>query len=409
MGIWDVAICGGGAAGLAAAITIKQRNSAMSVVVIEKNERVGKKLLATGNGRCNLGNIGATADSSAYHGSVKCFLPAIWENTLGASDFFATLGLFCREDREGRLYPMSNHASSVLDALRLGAKSMGVMFLCGCDVCAIEKKDMCFHIQTGQEIVLARRVLVTTGGKAASKTGSNGNIFKVLESLGHRHPYCVPALTSFETADKRSRTLAGVRVMAEVTAYDDNEGVLGRECGEVQFTRSGLSGICVMNLTARYTQRNIKKLSLRLLPEKIGEEIDAILWQCYATRITWQCADFLTGILPKKIAIQLMQDSGIAVKMDSPVSCLGQRDIAAICACLKKWQFVGKRCSDWEMAQVTAGGVSDTEMGQDLQSLFVQGLYFAGEIVDLHGECGGYNLEWAWRSGQWVAYQVGKM
>lgn len=398
----DVLICGGGASGLAAAIAIKQSDPNLRVCITEKNARVGKKILITGNGRCNIGN--AQEELAAYHGTVIRYLPEIWEATLDTESFFLKMGLYCHHEKDGRLYPSSNQAASVLDALRFMADHLGVETRCTCAITNLEKKNGFFYAETANDTILeARAVILAVGGFAAPKTGSDGSSFVWLQRLGHHAVNLKPALVTLRTNTEFVRALKGIRVHALVTAYDGNHKKLAEESGEVQFTERGLSGICVMNLSGKCCSPDPAYLSLQLLPGKKAEQIVSMLWDLYAARAEWRLEDFLTGLFPKKIGIQLLQRSNIHLSLQDPVYRLTQSEIEQIASICQNWCFPVLGRGGWNDAQVTAGGIPVDEIDSTLQSKKIPGLFFAGEMLDLCGDCGGYNLNWAWRSGQYVA------
>ena len=396
----EMMIIGGGASGLAAAVAVKRAAPTCRLCICEKNARVGKKLLATGNGRCNLGNC--NQNIRYYHGSLTALLPEIMNQTLDTQTFFAEMGLYCRQDKEGRLYPKSNQAASVLDALRFTAEQMGTEIYCNCAVYDLYPQGNYIHVQTEAGMFQAKAVLVTTGGYAAPKTGSDGSIFSALEKLGHSHPLAKPALVPFYTDPQSLRGLKGIRIRGRVSAYTAQEQCLAYETGEIQFTERSLSGICVMNLSASCSETEPSYLSLDLLPEESISQTLAKLWDIYAARATWHIEDFLTGLFPKKVGVSILRKSGISLPLYTSVFQLSAPELERLSQLCHDWRFSVVSRGNWQEAQVTAGGIPSDEVDKNLQSLYVPGLFFAGEILDLHGNCGGYNLDWAWHSGQYA-------
>ncbi len=399
----DILICGGGASGLAAAIVIRQLRPDLRVCIAERNSRIGKKILVTGNGRCNLGNV--FHQKGDYYGTITTLLSEVFANTIDTKTFFANMGLYCREDNEGRLYPHSNQAASVLDALRFTAQHLGVEVRCDCKITDLQKRDL-FYAQASQDEIVAHAVIMTSGGLAAPKTGSDGNTLTFLKKMGHHSTTLQPALTNFSVCTDQMRFLKGARIPALVTALDANEKKLATEQGEVQFTERGISGICVMNLSAMCFKKNPVYLSMHLLPKKKPEQILQMLWEVYAIRAQWKCEDFLTGLFPKKIATFLLRQCMPELLLSDPVCHMTPSDLEALVNLFQDWRFPISGRGSWQDAQVTAGGIPAEELRSDLQSKKVCGLFFAGEILDLHGKCGGYNLDWAWRSGQYAAQSV---
>jgi len=397
----DIAIMGGGASGLVAAIAAaracrstqyahagsaafsrlcprsanaasQDSSAGAAVVILEKLPRVGKKLLATGNGRCNLGNL--SQDPAHFHGSVDT-TPVLGQFP-GEEAFFRSLGVVVRPDEAGRLYPASGQAASVLDALRLQCAQLGVQEVCGFTVTDISPQDGGFLIRSATgETVTARRVILATGGAAGPQYGTSGEGFRLAETLGHKVTATHPALAPIAVEPHSVRALKGLRVQARVTALKDGQPIASEE-GQVQFADGALSGICVFNLAALQPDA----LSLDLLPW--CEDAAGLLAEIFEQRAGLQPEDLLTGLFPKRV--------GQALLKLCP-------DKAGLAALVKDWRFAVRPATNWEAAQVTAGGV--TGLGANLESRTVPGLYFAGEIVDVHGDTGGFNLRWAWASG----------
>lgn len=396
----DIMIIGGGASGLAAAVVAKRIAPDLQVCIVERNSRVGKKILATGNGRCNLGNTNPSL--TPYHGTLTELLPEVFAATLDAETFFQSMGLCCRHEADGRLYPHSNQAASVLDALRLTAEQLQIEILCDCAVLSLWKNAAKFAVETACGIIEAKSVILAVGGMAAPRTGSDGMAFSWLKKLGHSTPMFLPALVGFGTNPDLVRPLKGIRIAAKVSIWSEAGKLLGEESGEVQFTERSLSGICVMNLSAQCTVENPSFLSLNLLPEYSQEQVISLLWEIYAARTEWTLEHWLTGLFPKKVGVQLLRASHISLSLDTPVYRVTPQELEQLAVQCQAWQFPVLSRGSWQEAQVTAGGIPLAEVDPMLQSKMTEGLYFAGEILDLHGDCGGYNLNWAWRSGQFA-------
>lgn len=391
--IVDIAVVGGGASGLAAAIAAARAGAL--VVVLEKLPRVGKKLLATGNGRCNLGN--ESQAPGAYHGSMET--AAVFGRFQGEAAFFRTLGLYVRPDEEGRLYPVTGQAASVLDALRLMCRQLGVREVCDFPVCRVTPSGGCYQIESKAGITYrAHSVILATGGSAAPRFGTGGDGFDLARALGHAVTPLSPALAPIGVHPKAVGALKGLRVVANVTALQ-NGRVVRSEQGQVQFTERALSGICVFNLAAYRPDT----LSLDLLPW--CGDAGALLTEIFKTRENAPLEDFLTGLLPKRIGQALLK-SVTDMPMTAPASALSAKAFSALAALLKDWQFDTVLETDWDSAQVTAGGV--TGIGPTLESPILPGLFFAGELLDVHGDSGGYNLRWAWASGTLAGEMAGR-
>lgn len=398
----DIAILGGGAAGLMAAVSAAQEsNGQAKITVVEKNERVGKKLLATGNGRCNLSNL--QLSGGQYFGSFADSAARLFE-TYGCEfikEYFHTLGLYIKADGEGRIYPMSNSASSVLDVLRLNLRGYGVEELCGTAIDKIiQEKNGRFYLHSTDNIICCRALIMTTGGKAALKDGDNAG-YELLKPLNHTCTQLFPSLCPVPVKSSALRSLKGQRCACTVTLRCGGQAV-AKERGELQFTENALSGICVFQLSRQCaqikTQGQTPVLCVDLLPE-IGYRglYDELSCRIKENKIMLE--ELLTGILSKRIALSALKESGLA-PLNRRVGEIKEKKLQRLCKILKGWEFEAASPASFKQAQVTAGGIPAAEVEIDtMASKKRDGLYFAGELLDLDGKCGGYNLHWAWASG----------
>lgn len=376
----DIAIIGGGASGIAAAIFAAR--SGKKVAVLEKNQRVGKKILSTGNGRCNFTNANA---SVAHYNSdfVEYALGRFSQKD--AVRFFDELGLLAKEEAEGRIYPLVGQATAILDVLRLEMDRLGVRTICDFDVATIKKDKENFIIKskTGDEIS-AQKVIVATGGMAAPKTGSDGSGYRLLTALGHTRTTLVPSLVQIKT----KRGIQGVRANGKITLEDGKSAI-----GEIQFASTGISGIPAFGL-AKYVKEG-EIISVDLLPEYNYDEVLALLKK----RPVQTMETYLIGIINKTLAQVLLKECGITPLSKSSKD-LTDKEIKKIAGKIKKWDFVAGSPMPWENAQVTAGGITLSEVNEKtMESKLVPGLYITGELLDIDGACGGFNLQWAWASG----------
>lgn len=395
--IAQIAVIGGGASGLAAAIEAKQYGgSDCRVIIIEKNARLGKKLLATGNGRCNLGNI-EEKHRRHYSGSCTELAGELFSESEGSEAFFKSLGVICKAD-SGRLYPYSNHAASVLDALRFQVQELQIEVVTDAEVRSITKESDLWKIAWDGREVLAEKVIIAVGGKAAPAMGTDGSFYPVVEALGHRLTPVVPALCPVYTKPALLSGLKGIRTLAKASLFRSNGDLIAADSGEVQLTDKALSGICIFNLAAFAVEEEMY-ISLDLLPHLRDYEVSDLLWNIYAQRSGWSLEDMLSGVFNKRLCPALFKASGISASMNSPVYSLTPHDMERLAKTIKDWHFPVIGTAGWESAQVTSGGIHRNEITDDLESAVCQGIYFAGEILDIAGECGGYNLAWAWCSG----------
>lgn len=375
----DVAVIGGGASGIMAAIFAARGGK--KVAVLEKNPRVGKKILATGNGRCNFTNYNAKAEDYNWD-FVRCALEKF--SPCDTIAFFRELGLLSRIEAEGRVYPISGQATAVLDVLRLELSRLKVSVLTEFDVGKIEKDGDGFRIFGGNQTVIAKKVIVATGGMASPKSGSDGKGYALLKKLGHSVTELVPSLVQLKT----EKSIGGVRAYGRVTVASGKS-----DTGEIQFNNYGISGIPVFGL-AKHVKKG-EAVYIDLLPDYTEDEVTEIL----KNKPVQAMDTYLIGILNKALGQMLLKECGI-----SPLSrmsdTLSDKEIRTISKKIKAWRFDVTGTMPWENAQVTAGGIKLSEVDENtMESKLVRNLYITGELLDIDGPCGGYNLQWAWSSG----------
>ena len=384
---------GGGASGLAAAIEAAKGGA--SVKILERQQRVGKKLLLTGNGKCNLSNTALTGDR--YHGSVRY---AHILRSFDAAQYFREMGLLLRTDAEGRQYPMSMTAASVLDALRITAEALNVRAFCDVQVTGLSRRKTGWCVYAGESEFHADAVILAAGGSAAPNLGTDGSLLPMIEQLGHKIIKPRPAICTVRSDAERLRPLKGVRVRAEVSAVRGSS-ILKTERGEVQFNEDALSGICVMNLSrlaSLYGHR--LKIRLDLLPELSPGELAETVSMLIAQRGTLAASELLSGLLPKRVGERVVKETLGHLTTPSAALIPDAQTLERLCAVLKAWEFPVLGTAGFDKAQVTAGGVAGESVSDTLESKVTPGLFFCGEILDLDGDCGGYNLAWAWASGR---------
>lgn len=387
--MYNIAIIGGGASGLAAAIAAKRTDGNKSVLLIEALPRVGKKILATGNGRCNLTNLNASPENynSKFVTNILNSYPP-----QKIIDFFNSVGLKCTADSEGRVYPMSNTASSVLDCLRFEAENLGVKVLCETHVDSIKKADNHFIINNKLK---AEKVIIATGGKASPSQGSDGSGYKLLESLGHTITPLYPALVQLRVKEN-VKALKGVRVKAKIKLLRSSKAV-DNSAGEVLFTDYGLSGIAVMDISRSVKDGNCL-CRLDILPTESESGIADFLFACRGRNPKLSCENALCGLLPKKVGQYVLKLCGI--HGDMPLNALKKENAEHIARKIKNLRFTVTGTNGFNNAQITAGGVKLCEFdSRTLESKKIKNLYCTGEVLDVDSVCGGFNLQWAWASG----------
>lgn len=393
-----VIIVGGGASGLMAALTASERPDAR-VVLLERQARVGRKLLATGNGRCNLSNRNLTPKN--YHGENAGFCEYALsrfgpEQTLA---WFRALGLLTAAEESGRVYPVSDSANSVVDVLRLAlAQRENVELRAGCEVQALRKKRGKFEVVLPEETLTGEAVIVCTGGCAGGKLGGTELGYRLLEGMGHHRTRLCPALVQLRTDTTYVRALKGVRCDARVTYRAP--GTAEERRGEVQFTEYGVSGPAIFELSRAVSVHPVPgTLLLDLLPEVSEEEVFALLEARCAGTPGWKAEELLTGFVHNRLGKTLLRSCGISFETDC--SSLSADTLRAVCRAVKHFAIEVKGTMGMDGAQVTAGGILTSEFRADtMESRLYRGLYAAGEVLDIDGDCGGYNLQWAWSSGR---------
>ena len=393
----QVAIIGGGASGLLAAVTAAEGGH--DVTLFERQARVGRKLLATGNGRCNLTNTQPLA--GRYHGAAPDFARPALEAfpAEAARDFFRSLGLLTVEEPSGRVYPFSDQAGSGVDVLRFAAEARGVELRTGTEVAALRRQGAGVLVETAAETLPFERVIVCCGGLAGGKLGGTRSGYELLASFGHGLTPLYPALVQLKTPPERVRALKGVRADARVRVEKDG-ACLAESAGEVQFTEYGLSGPTVFEVSrAASTAGEGATARLDLLRGTPIAELEALLAARCRDYPALTGENLLTGILHNRLGRVVLREAGFS--LERPLSGFNARALARVAGVVKDFALPVTGTTGFDNAQVTAGGVSTAEFDPEtLQSRLVPGLYAAGEVLDVDGDCGGFNLQWAWASGR---------
>ena len=393
----EIAVIGGGASGMMAAITA--RKSGKEVVILERKDRILKKVLITGNGRCNITNV--NADISNYFGknisSVENILNSF--NPQDTMDFFNGLGIICNEENRGKVYPLSGQASSVVDALRFEAERLGVRIETEFYVRKIEKEGFKFKIYSeDRKKIEAGRVIIAAGGQSYPELGSNGSGFELAKELGHSVTRLSPSIVQLKTEKHQVKGLQGIKTDVAVTAYGDNKKICTYD-GELLFTDYGISGNVVFNISFVMPLYKNVEFEIDFMEKFDYNELYEILKERKRILSHLTMENYFNGMINKKLGQFLSKVSGIE-KLSKPVKDLNDSDIRKLCTVLKKYRVKILETTGFKNAQVTAGGVSLDEVNTEiLESKIVKGLYFSGEVLDVYGECGGFNLQWAWASG----------
>lgn len=354
---------------MTAAVTAKEADPSLDILIIEKKSQMGKKILASGNGKCNLSNAACKGVEQTLH-------------------FFEELGVLTRTDSEGRIYPCTEEARSVRDALELRIQKLGVKVMTSSEVTDVEKKEH-FVIQLGNKTVTAAKVLIACGGKAGAAFGSTGDGFRFARRLGHTVNRPIPILTAVDVREDVEK-LAGIRAKGKVhLRYKDK--TIFSEAGEIQFTKTGISGICVFNLSRFLLLPEGASLEdgfddyrifIDFFPER--NDLESVLE--YRKARGFEGPGLLQFLARRPLAEMIFREA--------------KGDVAQTARLLKAFPLQPKRVKGWDFAQATKGGVSLEEISPStMESRLTEGLFFAGEVIDYDGPCGGYNLQNAWETG----------
>ena len=393
-----VVVIGGGAAGILAALTAAEGEN-RRVLLLERQQRIGRKLLATGNGRCNLTNTGATIEH--YHGEQADFAtPALAKFTpQDALDFFHGLGLMTVEEYGGRVYPLSNSANSVVDVLRFALEKRGVEVRCACPVRSIARRDKGYTVVTDEGSLGADYLIVACGGAAGAKLGGVMDGYELLKPLGHKRTALYPALVQLITPPEFPRALKGVRADGSLRLLSGSE-TLAKGEGELQFTDNGLSGPAAFDVSrAAATAGEGLTLSMNFFREYSASQVLGLLQQRRESYPQLESAQLFTGMLHNRLGKMLVKYAGLPQEL--PLGKLSDAQLEQAVQAATDFRLKLLGTEGFDHAQVTAGGIKTTGFNPEtMESWFMPGLFVCGELLDVDGDCGGYNLQWAWSSGR---------
>ena len=398
---YDVVIIGGGASGMAAAASIKNKK----VCLIEGNKKLGKKLLATGNGRCNITN--ENLDISKYHGDALFLKPYFPSFSLErVISFFNSIGIITKADEENRVYPLNLQAQAVNDALIRATINNKADILLESVVTAVKKTKEGFKVFTSDnKEIETKKLIMAAGGLASPKLSCKNDSFSILKSLGHKVSFLSPSIVHFISKDKFINNLSGVRAKAKV-ALKIGDRRIREEKGEVQFGDKSLSGICVMQLSSVCSDLIDKDfkfkekafIELDLLPDYSFPEALSLLKNLTKSVANLKVKNLLSGVLNIKIANEIIKKSALNPELDA--NKLKENELKSVLSLIKSLKINVEGLKGFDDAQVTSGGVLLKEIDLNtMESKLVKGLYLTGEVLNIHGDCGGYNLHFAFTSG----------
>lgn len=399
-----IGIIGGGASGMAAALAAAE-NKENRIILVERQARLGRKLQATGNGRCNLTNLHAA--EGGYHGddvgfskyAVAQFPPE------KALDWFRGMGLFTVAEASGRVYPYSDQANSVVDVLRFALEQPNISVKTGVEIEKVKRTADGFRLEGSGESIDCDRLIIACGGLAGIKLGGGMAGYKFLRSLGHHCTKLRPNLVQLKTSWGGVTGLKGVRANCKASIFCD-DALHSESTGELQFTEYGLSGPVIFEISRDVCHgKGNWYCRLDFLPEIEEEAIASELLRRRKTNLP--AFELLTGILHNRLGRVLTQAAGIGAQ--KAISELSTRELKEAASKVKAFDVPLTEPMGMDSAQVTAGGIVTDEFDNTtMESRLVPGLYACGEVLDVDGDCGGYNLQWAWSSGRLAGLSAGR-
>jgi len=393
-----IVIIGAGASGMMAAITAKRMGA--NVSLLEQNQEIGKKILSTGNGRCNFTNL--VQEPMMYHSDNLGFAWKVIERFTAQDTlrFFSEIGVYSK-NRGGYMYPNSEQATAILNVLRWQIEELEIPVITDSKVQVITHDTNVFRIQTTTGIYQANRVILACGSRASRIAGADGSGYALATKLGHSLIPVLPALVQLKCEEDFYKQLAGVRVQGLVSLYVGKECVAKDE-GEIQLTKYGISGIPVFQISRHVAialqEKKYPLVSIDFMQHFKEEQLYNFL-EDRKTKLSYRFVNtFFIGVFPEKLGEVILQRCNI--DRQKQVAMLSNEELQALVDMIKQFQTTVVATNDYEQAQVCRGGVNTKEVcANTLESCIVPNLYFAGEILDVDGMCGGYNLQWAWSSG----------
>jgi len=391
-------IIGAGAAGLVSAIVSARAGQA--VVLLEQNKKIGKKILVSGNGKCNIDN--KYISPSRFHGQNPAFIKEVLEgyDFEVVEKFFTSLGLELAEGKEGKMFPMSLQSSAVVEFLEYEAKRVGVQIICDCAVTDISKEANTFTVETSQGTKTCTQLVLASGSPAAPHLGGSNSGYDFATKMGHsltpRHPSLVQ-LCSEETWVKGC---AGVKVAGTAKLYANGEHITEKK-GDLLFTNYGISGLAILDLSREVSTRlanfDYCELSLDLMPQMSKEKLTALLRARVKENSEKPLNLWLQGVLNKKLIAIILEQSKCEVRTEGT---LNTKEINKLVHAIKNLKLSISDTKGFKGAEVSTGGINTREVNpQTMESKLVRNLFFVGEILDVDGDRGGFNFHFAWVCG----------
>ena len=399
------AIIGGGASSLILACALsKKLKDDKKILIFEKEDRVGRKLSITGNGRCNLSNIFAKKEN--YHGEDTKIIDILFEkyDPKTVLKFFNDIGLLTINEDDGRVYPRTRNSSSVINVLRAGISKSSIKEITGTKVKNIYNKDDKYIIETDREKYICEKVVIASGGISDYKGKYSKDSFEYLKSFNFKRVETTPSLCPVKIEnDSILKNLHGIRTYGCASLYLKGRKIKS-EFGEIQFTKNYLSGICIFNLSRYVNRENDCTIHLSLLPEYSKDELVKII-KNNKKNCKGDIESIFTGMFHKNISLEILKTCKVDPKKSADT--LNEEKILKISETINDWVFKTKKRSDFEGAQVSAGGISTDEIDHHtFESKKYKNMYISGEALDIDGDCGGYNLQFAFASGLCIADNI---
>ncbi len=394
----EMIVVGAGAAGLIAAIT--SARAGQSVTLLEQNNKIAKKILVSGNGKCNIDN--KYISPNRFHSQNPAFIEEVLED-YGfevVEKFFTSIGLELIEGKEGKMFPMSLQASSVVELLEYEAKRVGVQIVCDCAVATIERKNNTFTMETSQGTKTCEKLLLASGSPAAPQLGGSNSGYAFATKMGHTLIPRHPSLVQLCSEENWVKACAGVKVAGIAKLYANGEYITEKK-GDLLFTNYGISGLAILDLSREVSTRlanfDYCELNLDLMPELSKEKLTNLLLNRVGEGSEKPLALWLQGIINKKLIAIIVEQSKSKVKVEHD---LNRKEINKLVHTIKNLKLSINDTKGFQGAEVATGGINTTEVNpKTMESKIVPNLFFAGEILDVDGDRGGFNFHFAWVTG----------
>ncbi len=391
-------IIGAGASGLVASICAARRGE--KVTLLEQNSRIGKKILVSGNGKCNIGN--RYIQLNRFHSQNPHFVKKVLEDYdfKAVEKFFTSIGIELIEDKDGKMFPMSLQASTVVELLEYEAKRVGVETICDCKVNTISKKSNTFHIETSQGTKTSQKLLIASGSPAAPQLGGSNSGYAFATKMGHTLIPRHPSLVQLCSEEPWVKECAGVKVAGIAKLYA-NSGYITEKKGDLLFTNYGISGLAILDLSREVSTRlatfDYCELSLDLMPELSKEKLTNLLLARIQKESTKPLTLWLQGVINKKLINIIVEQSKCKITRETQ---LNRKEINKLVHSIKNLKLSISDTKGFQGAEVATGGIDTTEINaKTMESKLVPNLFFAGEVLDVDGDRGGFNFHFAWVTG----------